>query len=141
MEPTARPSTARPEEFDEFDTFGRDDDFDTPTSDERTMGLLAHLSAFAGLLIPFGNIVGPLVLYLVKRDESEFIADQAREALNFNLTMTLAGIVAAVLMIVLIGFLLLPVIGIAWLVLTIVAAIKANEGEWYRYPVNVRFVK
>lgn len=141
MEPTARPSTARPEEFDEFDTLGRYDDPDTPTSEERTMGLLAHLAAFAGLVVPFGNIAGPLVLYLVKREESEFIADQAREALNFNLTMTLAGIVAGILILVLIGILLLPLVGLAWLVLTIVAAIKANEGEWYRYPINIRFVK
>ncbi|MEM6328550.1 MAG: DUF4870 domain-containing protein [Bacteroidota bacterium] len=105
------------------------------------MGLLAHLAAFAGLVVPFGNIAGPLVLYLVKREESEFIADQAREALNFNLTMTLAGIVAGILILVLIGILLLPLVGLAWLVLTIVAAIKANEGEWYRYPINIRFVK
>ena len=143
MEPTARPSTARPEEFDEFDTLGRGfgDDFYDPSNQERTLGLLSHLSSLSGFIIPFGNILGPLLMYLLKREESEFAADQAREALNFNITMTLAMIVSMVLMIVLIGFLLLPVLGIAWLVLTIMAAVKANEGEWYQYPFTLRLVK
>ena len=142
MDPT-RPSTARPEEFDEFDTFGRefDDDFYEPTNQERTLGLISHLSALSGFIVPFGNILGPLLMYLIKREESEFAADQAREALNFNITMTLALIVSAVLMIVLIGFLLLPILGLAWVVLTIMAAVKANEGEWYQYPFTIRLIK
>jgi uncharacterized Tic20 family protein len=141
MDPT-RPSTARPEEFDEFDTLGNEyGDLYEPTNEERTLGLLSHLSSLSGFIIPFGNILGPLLMYLIKREESEFAADQAREALNFNITMTLAMIVAAVLMIVLIGFLLLPALGLAWVVLTIIAAIKANEGEWYQYPFTLRLVK
>ena len=135
--PTRRPSTALPEEFDEFDTYS----LDAPSADDRQMGLLAHLSAFSGFVVPFGSLLGPLVMYLVKKDQSPFVADQAREALNFNITVLIAAVVSAVLMIVLIGFLLLPAVGIAWLVLTIVGAIKANEGVRYRYPLTLRLVK
>ena len=120
----------------------------TPVSerDARQWAMFAHLSALLGLLIglPF---VGPLVIYLVKKDDHPFVADQAREALNFNLSIFLyevAGTIAAVVLaIVIIGFLLIPVviaIAIAWLVLVIVAGVKANGGENYRYPFTIRFV-
>jgi uncharacterized Tic20 family protein len=124
-----------------------DSDFDDPRFDpalpdagERQMAMLAHLSALAGFVIPFGNIAGPLVMYLVKREESEFVADQAREALNFQITVTIAVMISAVLIFLLIGLVLLPIVGIAWLVLTIVAAVKANEGTRYRYPFTLRLV-
>ena len=138
METPTRHSTALPEEFDEFDTYGNDA---VTTSDERTMGLLAHLAAFAGFVVPLGNLLGPLVMYLVKKDESDFIADQAKEALNFNITVTIAAFVSAILIFVLIGLALLPLLGIAWLVLTIIGALKANEGVRYRYPLTLRLVK
>ena len=140
MDTTTRPSTARLEEFDEFDTF--DSEFGgEPDKDERLLGMLSHLTAFAGFVVPFGNIVGPLVLYLAKKDESEFVADQARESLNFQITATIALVLSIILMIALVGFITTPILGIAWLVLTIVGGIKANDGERYRYPLNVRFVK
>lgn len=111
-----------------------------PDSGERQMAMLAHLSALSGFVIPFGNVVGPLVFYLVKRQESEFVADQAREALNFQITAMIAGVVAAFLMLLVVGFILLPIVAIAWLVLSIVGGIKANEGQWYRYPFTLRLV-
>ena len=125
-----------------------DADFDDPIYDspepdsgERQLAMIAHLSALSGMVIPFGNILGPLVLFLIKREESEFVADQAREALNFQITATIALIVSAIMIVLLVGIVLLPIIGIAALVLTIVAAVKANEGQRYRYPFTLRLVK
>jgi uncharacterized protein len=112
----------------------------------RQWALFAHLSAFAGLLIGL-NFLGPMIIYLVKRNEDPYVADHAREALNFNLSVFLyllvGGIAAVILTLVLIGLLLFPflfAIAIAWIVLTIIAAIKANNGEPYRYPLTIRFV-
>jgi uncharacterized Tic20 family protein len=112
----------------------------------RQWALFAHLSAFAGLLIGL-NFLGPLIIYLVKKNEDPFVADHAREALNFNLSVFIyllgGGILAVVLTLILIGILLFPVlfaIVIAWIVLTIMAAVKANGGETYRYPLTIRFV-
>jgi len=101
--------------------------------------MIAHLSALAGLVIGL-NWLGPLIVYLVKKDEHPFIADQSREALNFNLSVFIYIIASAILIILVIGFLLLPAVAIAWLVLTIIAAIRANNGEPYRYPLTIRLV-
>lgn len=111
------------------------------SAEQRQWGLFAHLSALVGFIVPLGNILGPLIIWQVKKDEMPFVADQAKEALNFNITMAIAAIVAGILTIVLIGLLLLPLIGIAWIVLTILAAIKANGGEAYRYPFALRLIK
>ncbi|MBW4483556.1 MAG: DUF4870 domain-containing protein [Tildeniella torsiva UHER 1998/13D] len=108
--------------------------------ESRMWAMLAHLSALSGFVIPFGNIVGPLVIWLVKRDEMSFVNDQAKEALNFNISMTIYMVVAGVLIFVLIGIPLMIVLGIAWLVLVILAAVKANEGTAYRYPLTLRLV-
>jgi uncharacterized protein len=105
----------------------------------RQWAMLAHLSALFGLIIGL-NWLGPLVVYLVKKDEHPFIADQSREALNFNLSVFIYVLVSVVLIFIVIGFLLLPVIGIAWLVLTIIAGVRANNGEPYRYPLTIKFV-
>jgi uncharacterized protein len=101
--------------------------------------MIAHLSALAGLVIGL-NWLGPLLVYLVKKDEHPFIADQSREALNFNLSVFIYLIASAILIIVVIGILLLPAVAIAWLVLTIIAAVRANTGESYRYPLTIRLV-
>ncbi|MGO1071474.1 DUF4870 domain-containing protein [Lysobacter sp. CA199] len=111
------------------------------SQDEKTWGMLAHLSTLVGLLIPLGSVLGPLVVWLIKKDTMPFVADQGKEALNFNITVLLAIIVSVVLSIVLIGFLLMAVVGIGWLVLTIMAALAANKGEEYRYPWTLRLVK
>jgi uncharacterized protein len=80
------------------------------------------------------------VVWLSKREESAFVASQAREAVNFNLTVSLAAIVCSLLMLVLVGFLLGTALFIAWLVLTLIAAMKASEGEDYRYPFSLHFI-
>ena len=112
-----------------------------PTQDERTWGMLAHLTAFSGFLIPLGNIIAPLVVWLVKRDQSPFVADQGKESLNFNISVLLAGCVCGALVFVLIGILLGVALFFYWLAMTIVAGIKASEGVRYRYPFTLRLIK
>ena len=113
-----------------------------PTESERTWGMLAHLSALAGLLVPLvGNIVGPLVVSTTKRDQSAFVAAHAKEALNFNITVSIAALGCMVLALVFVGFLLGSALFIAWLVLTLVAAIKASDGLTYHYPFTLHLVK
>ncbi len=111
------------------------------SEDERTMGMLCHL---LGILTGF---IGPLVLWLVKKDQSPFIDHHGREALNFQITLFLVMIALAsvtfVLMLVVVGFLLIPVlfaIPIIGLVLEILAAVAAQRGEWHRYPFCLRLV-
>jgi uncharacterized Tic20 family protein len=113
-----------------------------PTEHERTWGMLAHLSALAGLVIPLlGIVLGPLVVWLARRDDSPFVAAHAKEALNFNISVLLGALVCTVLMLVFIGIVLGTALFIAWLVLILVAAIKASEGELYRYPFSLRFIR
>jgi uncharacterized protein len=113
----------------------------TPSESERTWGMLAHLSALAGLVFPLvGNILGPLFVSIGRGDRSAFVAAHAKEALNFNITVTLAAVVGGVLMLVFVGFLLLCALFIAWLVMTLLAAIRASEGAAYRYPFALRFL-
>ncbi len=110
-------------------------------SQARTWAMLAHLStlcAFVG--VPFGHILGPLIVWLVKKDEFPFVDDQGKEALNFQISLTIYGIVSGILCIVLIGFVFLLVLFIMDLVLTIMAAVAANRGEYYRYPLTIRFI-
>lgn len=106
------------------------------------MGMLCHLLALCGLLgVPFGNILGPLVMWLIKREESSFIDACGKEALNFQISMTIYTIIAGLLLLVAVGFILLPALIIANLVLTVIAALKASEGTNYQYPVTIRFIK
>ncbi len=112
-----------------------------PTENERTWGMLAHLSALVGLVLPLiGIVLGPLVVWLARRDESEFVAGHAKEALNFNISVLLGALACMLLMLVFVGFLLGTALFIAWLVMTLIAAIKASEGHTYRYPFSLRLV-
>lgn len=113
----------------------------SPTDDERTMGMLCHLLALAGYLIPLGNIVGPLIIWLSKKDQSTFVDDQGKESLNFQITVTLAILASIPLWFVCIGMFITPLIGVAALIMLILAAIAANQGQRYRYPVSWRVIK
>ena len=104
-------------------------------TDDRTLATLSH----AGQLL--GGFLVPLIIYLVKKDESPFVADQAREALNFSITVTLASIVSIPLIFVLVGILTLLATVVLGFIFPIVAAVAANRGEWYRYPVCIRLVR
>lgn len=111
-----------------------------PSAEERQWAMFAHLSALVGVIIPLGSIIGPLVIWLIKKDTMPFVNDQGKEALNFNITVAIAAIVGWILCFILIGFLVLAVLAIAWLVFVIIATIKANEGTAYRYPFALRLV-
>jgi uncharacterized Tic20 family protein len=112
------------------------------TQADRTWGMIAHLAALAGLFAPVaGNIIGPLVVWLAKRDQSAFVAEQAKEALNFNISVALGFLVCALFVLIFIGFLLGAALYVLWLVMTIIAAIKASEGVHYRYPFALRLIK
>jgi uncharacterized protein len=121
-----------------------------PTNDSqaRTWNMLCHLSALSGYLIPFGNVLGPLIVWQIKKNEIPSVEEHGKAALNFQLTVLIAlfvGIIAAVLLsFVCIGFLLIPVviaIGLCGLIFAIIAAIKASNGEPYRYPWSLNLVK
>jgi len=111
------------------------------SKDERNLAMFAHLSALAGLIFPAGgNVIAPLIVWLTQREKSAFVADQSLEALNFNLTVLLAEIVCAFLLIVGIGVILGLALGIVWLVGTILAAIRASEGQRFRHRFTLRLV-
>jgi uncharacterized protein len=109
--------------------------------DSRTWGMICHLASLAGYIIPFGNVIGPLVAWQIKKDNSEFVDYHGKESLNFQITVTLAIVASIPLVLVLIGILMLIVIPIAALVLVIIASVKAGNGELYRYPLTIRLIK
>ena len=111
------------------------------TKEVRQWAMLCHFAAFLGLVFPFGSVLGPLILWQVKKDMDPLIDDQGKEALNFQLTVAIAWLVCFVLGFVVIGFLMMAVLGIAALVLTIIGGIKANKGIAYRYPCTWRLIK
>ena len=120
---------------------------DTPLNKEedkqaRIWGMLCHLTALLGMIgIPFGNIFGPLIVWLVKKNTYPFVNEQGRESLNFQLSMTIYAIAAALLIFVKIGMpLLLLVAGINF-ILVIIASIRAFNGETYTYPLAIRLIK
>jgi uncharacterized Tic20 family protein len=108
---------------------------------DRQWALFMHLSGLFGFaVIGIGNIVGPLVLWLVKKPESTFLERVGREVLNFQISFSIYMLIASVLIWAFVGFLLAPVVGITWLVLTILGAVKASNGEEYRFPLTIRFL-
>ena len=106
----------------------------------RMWGMLCHLSALAGLVIPFGNVLGPLIVWLTKKNDFPFVDDQGKESLNFQISLTIYVAVAAMLALLLIGIPLLIALGIGGLILTVIGAVTANDGKAYRYPMTIRFL-
>jgi uncharacterized protein len=110
------------------------------SKDERLWGMLAHLSALASYWIPFGNFIGPFVVWMIKKDEMPFVDDQGKEALNFQITMLIATAIVVASFCIGIGIVLLPLLVVYALVLTIIAGLKANQGIAYRYPLTLRLL-
>jgi len=109
---------------------------------DRTLDATCHFLSFAGLIgIPFGNILGPLVLWAIKKDEMPSVNEHGKESINFQISMTIYTIIAGLSIFILIGFVLLPAIIVLNLVLVIIAGVKAANGEFYRYPLTIRFIK
>ncbi|MFS0781559.1 DUF4870 domain-containing protein [Bacillus sp. 1P06AnD] len=102
--------------------------------DERVLAALIYIVSF------FTAFIGPLLIWLLQKDKSSFIDYHGREYLNFLISYTVYSIVASILMIVLIGFILLPIVGLAAFILTIIGAVKAYNGEEYRFPLIFRLL-
>ena len=118
----------------------------SPNAEERQWALFAHLSAIVGALIGL-SFLGPLVVWLVKKETMPFVDDQGKEALNFNIMLLIVFAVLWALTFVTLGIGILLtgplmfIVGVAALVLVIIAGIKANEGVAYRYPFSIRLIK
>lgn len=114
----------------------------TPSADERQWGMIAHLSALIGLLVGF-MFLGPLIVWLMKKDQSEYVSYHGREALNFQITWLIIFAVLLVVGLVTcgIGLIVLPVAAVVNIIFVIIAGLKANEGERYQYPFSLRLVK
>jgi uncharacterized Tic20 family protein len=112
----------------------------TLTPDERNWGMFCHLAALAGFIIPLGNIIGPLVVWLMKRDEYPFVNDQGKESLNFQISILIYIAISAILILMVIGVFLMIAIGVFSLIMIILASVRANEGTPFRYPLTIRFI-
>ena len=108
--------------------------------EERTWAMLCHLGVFAAHFIPLGNIIVPLVIWLIKKEDSSFIDFHGKEVLNFQISLLIYFIVAGILIFVLIGLPLLIALWVFSLVVVIIAAVKANDGQYYKYPLTIRFI-
>jgi hypothetical protein len=110
--------------------------------EEQNWAMICHLAALSGFVIPLGNVLGPLIVWLMKKDTMPLVDVHGKEALNFQITVTIAMVISFLLMFVLIGILLVFVVGIGALVLTIVAAVKVSNGQLdYKYPFAFRLIK
>jgi uncharacterized protein len=111
-------------------------------SEARMFAMLCHLAGLLGYFVPIlGNILGPLIFWVLKKDRHPFVDDQGKEAINFQITVSLGLLISVPLMFLLIGFLTAFVIVVAALVLLIIAAVQANQGRRYRYPMTIRFIR
>ncbi|CAE6951715.1 MULTISPECIES: DUF4870 domain-containing protein [Pseudomonas] len=112
-----------------------------PSQEARQWAMFCHFAAFLGFVFPFGNLIGPLILWQIKKDVDPFVDAQGKEALNFQISVSIAFMISVLLMLVVIGFMLASLVTIAGIVLAIIAGIKANEGQAYRYPFSWRLIK
>jgi hypothetical protein len=109
--------------------------------DERMWGMFCHLSALSGFIIPLGNVIGPLVIYSMKKDEYAFVADQGKESMNFQISVLIYLISGGIISIFFLGFFLIMALGLFSLILTVIASVRANDGIYYRYPLSIQFIK
>lgn len=111
--------------------------------DEKKWAMFCHLSSLAGVVlpIPFANIIAPLIIWTIKKESSEFIDDQGKQVINFQISMLIYTIILIPFAILLIGIPALIAIAILDLIFTIIGAVKANNGERYRYPMAITFLK
>lgn len=110
-------------------------------SETRNWGMACHLASFGGFVIPFFNFLGPLIIWLIKKDDNSYIDHHGKESVNFQITILLAYIGCFFLSFAFIGLLLFPVVFVFWLVMTIIAGVKASGGDHYHYPLCLRLIK
>ncbi|WP_071517455.1 DUF4870 domain-containing protein [Geitlerinema sp. PCC 9228] len=112
-----------------------------PDKDERTWASLSHLGFIATLVVPYGNLIVPLIIWIVYKDRSSYIDYHAKEALNFQITLSIGLTIGFILVFVVIGIFLLLILGLLGLIFAIIAAVQANKGEYYKYPFNLRLIE
>ena len=108
---------------------------------ENTLAMCCHLTAFIGFVIPFGNFLGPLLVWLIKKDEYPLVDDQGKESLNFQISILIYTLISFALTLVLIGFPMMVVVFLFAMIQVIKASIQANKGEQYRYPFCIRIIQ
>ncbi|MEI7771007.1 MAG: DUF4870 domain-containing protein [Chloroflexales bacterium] len=111
------------------------------SADERNTAMACHLVSFLGYLIPFADLIATIVIWSSKKDQSAFVREHGAEALNYQISFYIYALISLVLTFVLIGFLMLAALTIFDITVTIIAAVKASNGERYRYPLTIRFVQ
>ena len=135
------------------------DQLDQPTNEEKNSALFAHLASFGSLIFPFGNIIGPMIVWLIKKDQSEFVDEHGKESLNFQITYTIVllilvglgagfaissgfqGFEGGIAISIIFFLILIIVYALMALVFVIIAAVKASKGEMFRYPMSIRFIR
>ncbi len=110
-------------------------------NEEKEWAMFVHLISLAGFIIPFGNIIGPVILWSMKKDSSKFVDEHGKESVNFQITITIFAFIFLILSLFCIGIFLLIAETIFMLVCVIWASIEANNGKYFRYPISIRFIK
>ncbi|WP_394132941.1 DUF4870 domain-containing protein [Shewanella maritima] len=111
------------------------------SQDTKNIGVLVHGMSLVGYLIPLGSIFGPLIVWLMKKDESDFIDQCGKNCLNYKISLLIYVIISSLLALVLVGFVFLAILGIIDIILTILAMVKASDGIAYKYPLTIKFIK
>lgn len=116
---------------------------DEPISEkeERQWAMFAHIGTFSSMFVPLGNIIVPIIVWQMKKHDSEFVVEQAKESLNFQITLMIYSLISLLLCIIVIGFFLIFALVIFGLIMVIIAAIRTNEGEDFQYPMTLRLFK
>jgi len=141
-----------------MDIIDETDQFDQPTQEEKNSGMFAHLASFGSMIFPLGNIIGPMIVWLVKKDQSEFVDEHGKESLNFQITYTIIilillglgagfaissgfqGFEGGIAISIIFFITIIIFYALFALVLVIIAAVKASKGEMFRYPMSIRFI-
>lgn len=110
-------------------------------NDERNWAMFCHLAAFSGVIIPFGHVIGPLIMWTMKKDDSELVNREGKKSLNFQISMSIYLFVSALLVFVGIGIVLLMALGIISIIFVVMAIVKTLNGEDYQYPLTIEFIK
>lgn len=109
--------------------------------DERMWAMFCHLSALAGYIVPFGSILGPLIIWSIKKEQYPAIDQHGKDALNFQISIAIYMIISAILIIILVGIFMIIALWVFQTVMIIIASIKANNGEEFKYPLSMNFIK
>lgn len=110
------------------------------SSDDRTWGILVHATAFVGFVVPFGNVLAPLLIWAIKKEESRFVDESGKEAINFQITWTILFVFALLSVLLVFGLLLLPLLMLAWIILVCIAVVRASDEQVYEYPLTFDFI-